>query len=587
MAAIWLVGLLTTGPAAAAVIGQDEESLEEVIVTGSAMGVTAGGAQDRAFLRRLALEDQIPEPGTLTAEGLFSQFDLPVADHTPCSALFCLTAAGMPFETPAAKPGSHLVGLGFATALRDDTWQREAMNVVAVVDKSGSMAGEPLKRIRTALRSLARTLGARDQLSVVLYGRDTHVHLQPTRLTPIGRKQAVAGIDAIESGGSTYMEAGLRLGFELARSSAADFPGRTRVMLFTDEWPNVGDTSAAGFIGMAEAASRQGIGLTTIGVGVHFGSELATRVSNARGGNLFYLDDAKRARELFGAEFDTMATELAYDTLLRLTPEQGWQITGVYGVPDEQLVETAEGIRLPIATLFLSRRGGGVFVTLAPTRRQPAGDRLLSASFEYTPAFSLDGSQTAARQRTEARATRTIDEDNLPTLLLAAALIDEYEAIERLARQYHDDDDPREALATARGLLARLQEAREPRLAGEAELTGQFVRALRGLSAGAGRIEARLLGEWRVDRVRIEGATAKAWNVAAPGDLWSFGADGELVIGAGPGELLRTDYSTRRGRLFLDEPYRTRYEVRGSTLTVQTQYGRDSYEILRLRRVRP
>jgi hypothetical protein len=43
------------------------------------------------------------------------------------------------------------------------------------------------------------------------------------------------------------------------------FDGTTRVMLFTDEQPNVGRTDATSFAAMAEEASRGGIGLTTIG----------------------------------------------------------------------------------------------------------------------------------------------------------------------------------------------------------------------------------------------------------------------------------------------------------------------------------
>ena len=73
------------------------------------------------------------------------------------------------------------------------------------------------------------------------------------------------------------MEAGLKVGYETAFATAPAFRGNTRLMLFTDEQPNVGRTDADSFIGMAEAASRRGIGLTTIGVGVQFDATLATR----------------------------------------------------------------------------------------------------------------------------------------------------------------------------------------------------------------------------------------------------------------------------------------------------------------------
>ena len=42
---------------------------------------------------------------------------------------------------------------------------------------------------------------------------------------------------------------------------------------------------------MAIAHSREGVGLTTIGVGVQFGAELATKISSVRGGNLYFIRD--------------------------------------------------------------------------------------------------------------------------------------------------------------------------------------------------------------------------------------------------------------------------------------------------------
>ncbi len=82
-------------------------------------------------------------------------------------------------------------------------------------------------------------------------------------------------------------------------------------MLFTDERPNTGATDAESFMGMAENASHGGIGLTTIGVGVQFGAELATKISSVRGGNLYFIRDAADIKTLFTGQLDYMVSELA------------------------------------------------------------------------------------------------------------------------------------------------------------------------------------------------------------------------------------------------------------------------------------
>src|SRR5690606_30909337 len=165
------------------------------------------------------------------------------------------------------------------------------------------------------------------------YGDTSHVHLSPTSLSR--REQVLASIDQIHSAGSTAMEEGLRVGYDLARRTRAKFRGSTRVMLFTDERPNVGATEAESFMGMARQASASGIGLTTVGVGTHFGAELATAISNVRGGNLVFFPNPADMQARFQREFDTLVTELAHDFKLTIKPRSGSEIAGVYGLPGD------------------------------------------------------------------------------------------------------------------------------------------------------------------------------------------------------------------------------------------------------------
>ncbi len=353
---------------ASATAANDEQDLqlEEIVVTG--MRVTAGGAQDVNYSRSEVLARRVPHPNTFTSEGLFSQHDLTIAGVAPCRQLFCLTARAMPFS-PITKPqDTHLVGVGFATNIEAHQWQRQPVNLVAVVDKSGSMNGQPLALVRHGLQSLVGEMRAGDQLSIVLYGDRSHVYVAPTLISSSSKAQLVAQIQRIVSRGSTNMEEGLAVGYELAMQTAPKFSGTTRLVLFTDERPNVGATNAASFIGMAKTASLQGVGLTTIGVGVQFDAELATKVASTRGGNLFFVSDSEQAGRLFGDELDMMVSELAHDLKLTLMPHPGYRVSGVYGVP-KSLITRGEGeaVSFNIPSVFLSKRGGGVFVTLAPT----------------------------------------------------------------------------------------------------------------------------------------------------------------------------------------------------------------------------
>ncbi|HEY8377022.1 MAG TPA: VWA domain-containing protein, partial [Nannocystis sp.] len=349
------------GAPAAAVYDFDMDAVGEL-----SMGATPGGAQDIQYFRDRVKAGEIPHPNTFTPEGLFSEHDLPLVAGARCDQLLCAVGEATRASLLVQPEVQYLAQLGFSSGLDPRTWKRPPLNLVAVVDKSGSMSGRPLELVRESLLRVLDHLGPDDQLSIVLYGDRAHVHLPPTSARDKG---AIArAIAAIASAGSTAMEEGLRVGYDLARKSARTFnKGTTRVMLFTDERPNVGATDRHSFITMARDASKRGIGLTTIGVGVHFGAELATAISSVRGGNLFYFPDNERMTKVFKEDFDTMVTELAYDLKLEIKPAAGLKIAGVYGIPGKA-IEWAPGgaIRVAVETIFLSRKKGAIYVAFAP-----------------------------------------------------------------------------------------------------------------------------------------------------------------------------------------------------------------------------
>lgn len=350
-------------------------------VAGARMGATVGGAKDSNYFRDAVKRGEFPHPNTITPEGLFSEYDLPLkAQNAKGRDLLMLDGEAMPARILTQPGVRYLAQIGFSSGLDARTWHREPLNLVAVVDKSGSMSGQPLALVKDALHKIHAQLEPDDQLSIVLYGDRSHVHLAPTRTTEDNQAVIDTAINAIVSSGSTNMEEGLKVGFDLARHSQQSFRGKTRLMQFTDERPNVGDTSAEGFMGLMEAASRDGIGQTTIGVGVQFGAELATKISSVRGGNLFFFPDRTEMTKTFTEELDTMVTELAHDLDLTIRPAPGLRLAGVYGIPGEMLKwEGDRNVRFQVTTLFLSKRKGAIYLAFAPEEEDLAAPSYLPA----------------------------------------------------------------------------------------------------------------------------------------------------------------------------------------------------------------
>lgn len=328
------------------------------------LGVTPGGAQDIGYIRTAVEAGHVPLATHFAVEGLFSEHDLPL-EARDCQQIFCVNA-GLGFaQNWRLEQDRAFVQVGFSSSLTEATFKRRPLNLVVVLDVSGSMGDSALDSskiavVKTSLKMMVDKLNDRDQLAVVLFNNTASVLLQPTQVDD--KQQLKDTISQIEAGGGTNIEVGLQTGFELAESHRSSHR-MDRVMLLTDALPNVGATGQSSFLELAQQYGEQNIGLTTFGVGVNFGQELVVELSRVRGGNYFFLEDNDRIREVFERDFDLIVTPVAYDFQMTFRPADAYTISDVFGITSWE--NDGQQVELTVPTLFLSRNKGAILVELA------------------------------------------------------------------------------------------------------------------------------------------------------------------------------------------------------------------------------
>jgi Ca-activated chloride channel family protein len=240
-------------------------------------------------------------------------------------------------------------------------------------------------------------------------------------------------------------------------------------------------------MGMARDASKSGVGMTTVGVGVQFGAELATAISSVRGGNLFFFPDSTRMEKVFEEEFDTMVTELAYDLALEVRPAKGLKIAGVYGIPGQALKWLDGGaISLSVETIFLSRKKGAIYIAMAsdtgpglPETRVAPGSGVASVKLDYH-----DRGGKAVRAQVE-----------LPTVETSAAslglvrghlLVNQATSLARAASLHHEKNDQEGAYQAVHALASLFRRSTDSTLAAERKLVLDLERTLAKLSGHQG-----------------------------------------------------------------------------------------------------
>ncbi len=547
----------------------EEENYDAVIVTGTR--ITQGGAQDVKHFRSIALGESndggLPQASSFTVEGLLSEHDLVLPSKRDCTQLFCVATHA---KASARTTGEHFVGIGFESGIDGAAYAAEPISLIAVIDRSGSMTGEPMARVKEGLHAVIDLLGEGDRLGIVIYGTTSLVH-QPV-IEVAGNKDVLhLAVDAIAIDGSTSMEAGMKLGFATAFAERPHSRGKTRMMLFTDENPNTGNTSAEGFMAQAIDGSRKGVGLTTIGVGAHFDGALATKVSSVRGGNLFFVPREGAATDLFAKEFGNMVSEVAQDLVISIDPADGVKVGTIYGVPGELIADAGNGtVTVTIGSAFLSNNGGGIFATL---EGDPRGAPLADIAVSYT---------NAVTQKRESDTDRVaLSEEGVPAnLAKAELLVDQYVTTRAALAAYHQNRDAKRAAELLAGLSERIAASGVTGIDGEVQLVA-------GLQAKATRLAGlpqttlpgqigQVFGEWKVLR-------HKGVDDVSRGDLIAITQDGEFITernsGRDAGEEIYQGYAINEKQLHIEGTDLVfNYSVSGDRLFLRN--ARDGVEIL-------
>jgi Ca-activated chloride channel family protein len=362
--------LLLAGWAAAACAGDGETA---TLPHGSA-GVGQVGAQDFGLFRRILEAGEVPAPQTIDAVGFFAEhkLDYPPAD---CGADLCLH--GLFGAGPNLLTGSRMavVQIGINTPIDPEDLERPPLNLVIAIDTSGSMTGQPLERLVDGLTAMLDVLAPADRLSLVTYADRAHVRFEA--LGAADRETIAAALAALGAAGRTNVHDGLATAFRLAAAHRAE-GAQNRVLLLSDGVANVGIVSRERMVALAAAYAREGIGLTTVGVGGEFDVGLMRALGEVGAGSFYFLEDAAAVREVFVEEARSFLYPLALDALVEVQVAPGWRIHDVYGTNGWRGGSTLGRIELPM--LFVAgrtsaaapvdggRRGGGgaILVELAP-----------------------------------------------------------------------------------------------------------------------------------------------------------------------------------------------------------------------------
>lgn len=161
-----------------------------------------------------------------------------------------------------------------------------------VVDRSGSMSGEPLEEALKCVVHIAKHLTPQDELSLVVYDNDVNV-IMP--IGPMVSLEAVqTAVSQVRSGGSTNLHGGWLEGAEQLEGGSEK--SISRVILLSDGQVNSGIRSHSEIQSQCSNWLARGVSTSTVGLGRNFNEDLMVGMAQAGGGQNYY---GQRAEDLF------------------------------------------------------------------------------------------------------------------------------------------------------------------------------------------------------------------------------------------------------------------------------------------------
>jgi len=225
---------------------------------------------------------------------------------------------------------------------------RAPLNLALVIDRSGSMRGKKISKVREAAHTFVEMLEPDDRLSIVTYQSQASVDLRPRRVIEAQTEQMHATIDGIRAGGGTNIEAGVRQARRLLTANQTD-ASVNRILLLSDGKPTVGASSIGQLSRLAKSAAGQDVSVTTMGVGLDYNEQLLTRMANVGGGNYYFIDAPDKVVSKFQKELGGLAETVAKSTSLVIDLGDDIELGEVHGYPSD----TSDGrVRLSLSEFF-------------------------------------------------------------------------------------------------------------------------------------------------------------------------------------------------------------------------------------------
>jgi Ca-activated chloride channel family protein len=186
-----------------------------------------------------------------------------------------------------------------------------------VIDSSGSMdTPDRLGLVKASLKKLVSSLAARDRVAIVQV--DSRARLVLPHVDSSDTNRIFGILDTIQCSGSTHLEEGITLGYDVARKGF-QAGSENRVLILSDGVANLGADSAEQILNRVEESRRQGITCSVFGFGIGTYDDVMLEELADKGDGVYrFIDSEEEAHRVFVDELAAAMQFIAKDVKIQV-----------------------------------------------------------------------------------------------------------------------------------------------------------------------------------------------------------------------------------------------------------------------------
>ncbi len=234
---------------------------------------------------------------------------------------------------------------------RPESHQQEAaLNLGLVIDRSTSMKGARLERVKAAAHSIIDGLDPEDMLSIVTFSDRAEVVLPATLIGQSQRQTLKALVTTTQAGGGTAIFQGLAQGFnQVSRNLRRD--QINHILLLTDG-QTYGDEPEC--MDLAEQAAEKGITISGMGIGQEWNDVFIDALSARTGGTSAYIESSKAVTTFLEEHIRSLDNAYAERVNLSVAPDTEVVLENAFKITPRPMPISLDTQPIPLGALEIA-----------------------------------------------------------------------------------------------------------------------------------------------------------------------------------------------------------------------------------------